>query len=111
MGERFGRTALVRLDDDTKSALLSRSGLGHEVLERDDALGGAAALGLAIQALAALRDLARLHRILDDDELITGHRHSADAEDLRRNRRASVLDVAATLIEQRADASRVHAAD
>ena len=55
-------------------------------------LDGAAALRFAIEALAPLRDLARLHRVLDDDELVAGHRHAADSENLNRNCRTGRLD-------------------
>src|SRR6185437_15692792 len=89
----------------------TRRGLRHEVLERHDALCGAAALRLAIETLTALRDLARLHRVFHDDELIAGHRNATDTENLDRNRGTGVLHGATALIEQRSNAARVHAAD
>ncbi len=71
----------------------------------------ATALRLAIEPLATLRDLARRRRILDDEELIAGHRHAVDAEHLHRNRGTRALHGLAALVEQRAHAARVHAAD
>ena len=71
----------------------------------------ATALRLAIETLATLRDFARRRRVLDDEELIAGHRHALEAEDLHRDRRAGRLDRLAALVEQRAHAAGVHAAD
>src|SRR6185503_433567 len=65
IGKRFCRTALVSLDDNAQRALLSRRSLGHEVFEGDDALGGTAALGLTVEPLPSLSNLARLHRVFD----------------------------------------------
>ena len=75
------------------------------------ALARAAALRFAIEPLATLRDLARLRRIVDDEELVAGHRHTGDAEHLHRNGRTCLLDRLAALVEQRADATGVQAAD
>jgi hypothetical protein len=59
----------------------------------------------AIETLTALRDLARFHRVFDDDELIARHRNSADARDLNGNRRTCFLDDLSALVEQRAHAA------
>jgi hypothetical protein len=74
-------------------------------------LAGAAALGLAVETLAALRDLARGVGVGDHDHLVAGHRHAGEAEHLHGDRRAGRLDRLAALVEQRAHATGVHAAD
>ena len=109
VGERFRRTALVGLDEHAKRPLLAGRCRRHEVFERDRALARAAALRFAVEPLATLRDLARLRRILDDEELVAGHRHAREAEHLHRNRRTRRLDLLAALVEQRAHATGVQA--
>src|SRR5216117_1323937 len=111
VSERLRWTALVRLDHDAKSSFLTGRGLRHEIFERHDALRRTTALGLAVETLATLSDLARFHRVFNDDELITSHRHAADAQYLRRNRGTCFLDIAATLVEQRSHLTGIHAAD
>ena len=111
VGERFRRTALVGLDDDVERVRNAGRGLRHEVLERDATARSATALRFAIETLAPLRDFARRRRVFDDEQLIARHRHALEAEDLHRNRRAGLLDRLAALVEQRAHAAGVHAAD
>src|SRR5688500_3488249 len=111
IGERFRRSALIRLDHYPERARLPRCRLRHEVFQRYDALRRAPALGFAVEPLTTLCNLARFHRIFDDDELITSHRYSTDAEDLSGMGRAGFLDGAAALVEQGANAAGVHAAD
>ena len=98
--KRFCRSALIRLDHDAQRALLAGRGLRHELLERNHTLRRSTTLGLAVEALTALRNFARLDRVLDDDELIASHRDAADAEHLRGNRRTGVLDAATPLVEE-----------
>ena len=89
----------------------ARRRLRHEVFERDAAARAATALRFAIETFATLRDFARRRRVFDDEQLIAGHRHALEAEDLHRNRRAGALHRLAALVEQRAHAAGVHAAD
>ena len=102
---------MVGFDHDPQRPLLTRSGLRHELLEGNNTLGRATTLGLAIEALPTLRNLARLHRVLDDDELVARHWDPADTEHLRGDRGPRFLDVAAALVEQCPDATGIHAAD
>ena len=111
VGERFRRTALVRLDEQLERALLAFRGVRDEVLERHRALARAAALRLAIEALAPLRDFARLGGVFHDEELVAGHRHADHAEHLHRNRRPRFLHRLAALVEHRAHAPGEQAAD
>ena len=111
VGERFRRTALVGLDEDVERVRDAGRGLRHEVFERDATARSATALRFAIETLTALRDFARGRRVFDDEQLIARHRHALEAEDLHGNRGAGFLDRLAALVEQRADAAGVHAAD
>src|SRR5688572_1059801 len=111
VGESFRRAALVGLDHYSERAGLAGCRLRHEIFQRYDALRRAPALRFAVEPLTTLRNLTRFHGVFDDDELITGHRHSADAQDLSRMRGPGFLDGAATLVEQCADAAGIHAAD
>ena len=111
VGECFRRTALVRLDDDVQRVRDARRGLRHEVLERDATARSATTARFAIETFAALRDITRGRRIFDDEQLIAGHRHALESEDLHRNRRTCRLHRLAALVEQRANAAGVHAAD
>ena len=107
VGERFRRAALVGLDDELERPLVALGGMRHEVFERHCPLARATALGLAVEALAPLRDIAGFAGVLDDEELVAGHRHARHAEHLHRDRGAGRLDDLAALVEQRAHASRV----
>ena len=89
----------------------ARRRLRHEVLERDAAARAATALRFAIETLAALRDFARRRGIFDDEQLIARHRNALEAENLHRDRRTRALHRLAALVEQRAHAAGVHAAD
>ncbi len=110
IGKRFGRTALVGLDEDAQRPPFSAGRVFDEVLERH-APGCAPALRLAVQPLTALRDLTRRAGVVHHEELVACHRHALDAEDLHRDGRTGLLHRIAPLVEQRPDASRVHAAD
>ena len=85
--------------------------LRHEVFERDATARSTTALRFAIETLATLRDFARRRRVFDDEQLIARHRHALEAEHLHRNRRTGLLHRLAALVEQRANAAGVHAAD
>src|SRR5581483_7724749 len=112
VGQRFGRTSLVRLDHDTQRAALTSRRLRHDVFEGDTrACGRATIARLAIQPLALLCRLTRIRRVFDDDEHITGGRDALDAQHLDRNRGTSCFDRLVALIEQRPDTTRVHADD
>ena len=67
--------------------------------------------GFAVEPFPALGDVARLRRIVDDEELVTGHRHAREAEHLHRDRRAGLLHDLAALVEQRAHTTGEQAAD
>jgi hypothetical protein len=84
VGERLGRTTLVGLDEQLERALVARRRHVHEVLERDRALRRAARPRLTVQPLATLRDVARLRRVLDHDQLVARHRDAGQTEDLHR---------------------------
>src|ERR1019366_9243076 len=103
--------ALVRLDEQLERALLAFRRVSDEILQRHRALARAAALRLAVEALAALRDLPRLAGILDDEELVAGHRHTDHAEHLHRNRGPGFLHRLSPLVAHRAHAAREQAAD
>ena len=111
VGERFRRTALVRLDEDVERARAAGADCAMKSSSVTPPRVAATALRFAIETLAALRDFARRRGVLDDEQLIARHRHALEAEDLHRNRRARLLDRLAALVEQRAHAARVHAAD
>ena len=57
---RFSPAAACDMKSSSETALLRR----------------AAALGFAVEAFAALRDLARLRGVVDDEELVAGHGHA-----------------------------------
>src|SRR3954466_16073905 len=109
--ERFGRAALVRLDQDAEGALLARRRLRHEVLERDSASRRPAALRLTIETLTTLCNVTSGSGIFDNEELIAGHGHALHAEHLHWSRRTSGLNRLAALVKQGADASREETAD
>src|SRR4051812_24529356 len=109
--ERFGRTALVCLDQDAKGALLARRRLRHEVLERDATTRCPPALRLTVEALTALCNVTSGRGIFDDEELIARHGNTLHAEHLHWSRRTSGLNWLSALVEQGADASREETAD
>src|SRR5262245_22130715 len=111
VGERLGGTALVRLDENIQRVGDAGRGLRHEVFERDAAARAATTLCFAIETLATLRHFTCSGSIFDNEELIAGHGDPLEAEDLHWNRGAGFLHLLATLVEQRANATRVHAAD
>src|SRR5690606_39578035 len=78
-------------------------------LSLHDALPIYAQLLLALEALARARDLARAHRV-HDDERITRRRHAGDAEHLHRDARARRRDLLAALVQQCAHLAIVVAA-
>src|SRR6185437_5573613 len=111
VGQGLGRSALVCLDENLQHVHLTGCRLRHEVFQGDAATRATPAARLAIEPLTPLGDLASRGGILDDEHLVARHWHTFESEDLHRNRRTSRLDVIAPLVEQCADASRVHPAD
>ena len=103
VGQRFGRAALIRLDDDAERGHATLGGFGHEVFERLDA-PGAAVLRLAFEALALLRDLARRRGIVHGEEAVARFRHTLEAEDLHRRGRSGIGFGATPLVVHRAHA-------
>ena len=63
VGQRLGRAALVRLDDDAERGDLALLERAAEVLERLVPFGAPAVLRLALEPLPLLGDLARLDRV------------------------------------------------
>src|SRR3982751_3210997 len=109
--ERFGRAALIRLDQDAEGTLLAGGRLRHEVLERDAAARRTPALCLTIETLTTLRNITCGRRVLDDEELVAGHGHALHAEHLHWSGRTSGLHWLSALVKQGADASREETAD
>ena len=111
VGQRFGWTALIGLDDQAQLPLLSRRRMRHEIFQRHDATGCAATLRFAIEPLASLRDLTGRRRVFHDEQLIARHRNARQSEDLHRNGRTGFLHRLATLVQQRPHAPGIYAAD
>src|SRR3954469_2014560 len=91
VSQSLSGSALVSLDENAKGALLARGRLRHEVFQRDSATRCASTLRLTIEALASLSNIPCRGGILDDEELVSRHRHALHAEHLRGNRRSSGL--------------------
>ena len=66
---------------------------------------------LATLGIALLRDVLGQALVLDHDEIVARIRHAGQAEHLHRNRRTGALHLLAGLVEQRAHAAVLHAAD
>src|ERR1041385_6295306 len=59
VGQRFGRAALIGLDENVERVHAAGGGLRHEVLERHAAASSTTASGFAIETLAPMRHFAR----------------------------------------------------
>ena len=89
VGQRLGRAALVGLDDDAQLRDRAFLELPAEVLEARGLLR-APALRLALEPLAALRDVTRLDRVGHHAERVARRRHALEPEDLHRERRPAL---------------------
>src|SRR6185312_1282976 len=110
VGQRFGRAALVGLDDDPQRGDAAGGRFGHEVFQRLHP-AGAAVLRFALETLALLRDVPRGRRVVHGEEAVARLRHALETEDLDRRGRADFAFGAAALVVHRAHAPRVLAAD
>ena len=82
----------------------------EEILQRDLGAGGFLAQGLGFLA-ALLGQVARGLFVLHDAEFQARFRHAVQAEDLHRHRRAGFLEAFALLVDERAHAAVILAAD
>src|SRR6185369_3993500 len=99
------RTTLVGLDDNAQCPSLAGGSLRHEVFQRDSTTGSAPTLRLAIESLSTLRHLSRGGRVLDDDQLVAGHRHALETQHLNRGCRTGILHTFAALVEEGTNAA------
>ena len=102
VGEHFGRTLHVGLDDDRQLLHAAFGNLLLQRLERQAAAFGAERAVLRL-ALPIHRDLARLRRVGERLERIAGLRQAAETEDLHRRGRGGVLELPAAVVDQRAN--------
>src|SRR5690606_10591367 len=110
LAQRLHRALHVGLDDQRQAELAGAlAHLRHDVFHAVARLGDQARL--AALGVALLGDLAREALVGDHDEVVAGIRHAGQAEQLDRDRRAGLLDLAAGLVEQRPHAAELHAAD
>ena len=99
IGECFGWTTLICLDDDAElrdRAFLERA---RDILERATACR-ATILCFALEALALLRDLACFVGVGDDEERVASRWYAIEAEHLDRHRRTDGLDRLAAFVEK-----------
>jgi len=85
--------------------------LRHEIFQRHATARSATASRLTVETFATLRNFARGRGVFDDQQLVARHRHALESKNLNRDRRACALHRLAALVEQRTNASGVHAAD
>src|ERR1019366_6274940 len=101
LGERFDRALHVALDDDAQLLLAALGVPLREFFERH--LGCGRDKALRHLALAALRDLLGLLRVLDCVHAVARVGHLVEAEDLDRRRGPSLLKLLAVLVRHRTD--------
>ena len=97
--ERFGRSALVRLDDDVEDLDLTLAHLPREIFQRD-APAAAAMVRFTVQPLSLLGDLPGFLGVGDDDKGIARLGNAVEAQDLHRHRRPRGVHPVSPLIEQ-----------